>query len=169
MKRISAWRWLLCVGVVALSVATLGTARAQEALTIVSWGGAYTKSQVEAYHKPFAVMTGVKILSEDYNGGLAQIKAQVDSGNVTWSLVDVELSDALRGCEEGILERIPTSILPPAPDGTHAEQDFLPSMLQECGVGTIVWSMVFAFNGEVLKGDKPTTLKDFFDMKKSPG
>ena len=24
-----------------------------DALVVVSWGGAYTKSQVEAYHKPF--------------------------------------------------------------------------------------------------------------------
>jgi putative spermidine/putrescine transport system substrate-binding protein len=42
-------------------------------------------------------------------------------------------------------------------------------MLQECGVGTIVWSTVFAFNGEVLQGDKPTALKDFFDTKRFPG
>ncbi|MEO0909145.1 MAG: ABC transporter substrate-binding protein, partial [Pseudomonadota bacterium] len=28
------------------------SANAKE-LTVVSWGGAYTKSQVEAYHKPF--------------------------------------------------------------------------------------------------------------------
>lgn len=32
----------------------LGTsAYAEDKLTVVSWGGAFTKSQVEAYHKPF--------------------------------------------------------------------------------------------------------------------
>ena len=60
-------------------------------LTVVSWGGAYTKSQVEAYHKPYIAKTGVKINSEDYNGGIAEIKAQVEAGNVTWDIVDVEL------------------------------------------------------------------------------
>ena len=30
-------------------------------LTIVSWGGAYTKSQVEAYHKPYIAKTGTNI------------------------------------------------------------------------------------------------------------
>lgn len=168
-KRLSWWRYDLFVGMVLLSVAVPVTTVAQEVLTIVSWGGAYTRSQVEAYYKPFTALTGVKILAEDYNGGLAQIKAQVNSGNVTWSLVDVELSDALRGCEEGLLEPIQTSMLPPAPDGTPAEQDFLPGMLQGCGVGTIAWSTVFAFDGTVLKGDRPTTLKDFFDTKKFPG
>ena len=27
-------------------------------ITVVSWGGAYTKSQVEAYHKPWMAKTG---------------------------------------------------------------------------------------------------------------
>ena len=52
-------------------------ANAAGELTVVSWGGAYTKSQVEAYHKPFIEKTGVNIKSEDYNGGIAEIKAQV--------------------------------------------------------------------------------------------
>ena len=34
-------------------------------ITVVSWGGAYTKSQVEAYHKPWMAKTGHKIKSVD--------------------------------------------------------------------------------------------------------
>ena len=33
-------------------------------ITVVSWGGAYTKSQVEAYHKPWMAKTGHSIVSE---------------------------------------------------------------------------------------------------------
>ena len=58
--------------------------------------------------------TGKAIVSEDYGGGIAEIKAQVESGNVTWDVVDVELSDAIRACDEGLLETIDHSILPPA-------------------------------------------------------
>jgi spermidine/putrescine-binding protein len=37
-------------------------------LTVVSWGGAYSKSQVEAYHKPFMKdCAGAKIKSQDYH------------------------------------------------------------------------------------------------------
>ena len=68
-----------------------------DSLTAVSWGGAYTKSQLEAYHKPFEKKTGIKMNSEDYNGGLAEVKAQVQAKNVTWDLVDVELSDENNG------------------------------------------------------------------------
>ena len=40
-------------------------AAAQDELNIVSWGGAYGASQMEAYHKPYMALTGVKINSID--------------------------------------------------------------------------------------------------------
>ncbi len=161
--------------IAALSAAALGLAAAspvlaaEDALTIVSWGGAYTKSQVEAYQKPFTEKTGIKILSEDYNGGLAQVKAQVETGNVTWNVLDVELSDAIRGCEEGLLEEIDASILPPAPDGTPASEDFISGSLHDCAVGEIVWSNVVAYNNGKFPDAKPQTIADFFDLEKFPG
>jgi putative spermidine/putrescine transport system substrate-binding protein len=140
-----------------------------DSLTAVSWGGAYTKSQLEAYHKPFEKKTGIKMNSEDYNGGLAEVKAQVQAKNVTWDLVDVELSDAVKGCDEGILERIDHSTLPAAPDGTPAKQDFLPGTLTECGVGQIVWSTVVAYDNTKFPGSQPKSIKDFFNTKEFPG
>ncbi len=144
-------------------------AQAEGEVNVISWGGAYTKSQVKAYHEPFTKMTGVKINSIDYNGGLAEVKAQVEAGNVTWDVVDVELSDAVRGCDEGLLEPIDKSILPAAPDGTPAEKDFINGTLTECAVGSIVWSTVYAYDRSKFSGDKPSTLEDFFDLAKFPG
>ncbi|MCB1426271.1 MAG: extracellular solute-binding protein, partial [Notoacmeibacter sp.] len=138
-----------------------GVAMAGE-ITVVSWGGAYTKSQVEAYHKPWIAMTGNSIVSEDYNGGLAEVKAQVEAGNVTWDLVDVELSDAVRGCDEGLLEPIDKSLLPAAPDGTPATEDFLEGALPECAVANIVWSTVFAYDTSKTQG--VGGIADFFDL-----
>lgn len=149
--------------------AATAVAQADTALTIVSWGGAYTKSQIEAYHKPFTKNTGITINSEDYNGGLAEVKAQVEAGNVTWNAVDVELSDAVRACDEGIAEVIDPSILPPAPDGTPAMDDFIKNTVTECSVGTIVWSTVYAYDSSKFTGDKPKTMADFFNVKKFPG
>ena len=148
------------------SVMTVGAAQATE-ITVVSWGGAYTKSQVEAYHKPWIAKTGNSIVSEDYSGGLAEIKAQVEAGNVTWDLVDVELSDAVRGCDEGILEVIDASILPPGADGTPASEDFLPGTVHDCAVGNIVWSTIFAYDTTKTSGVKG--IADFFDLNKFPG
>lgn len=131
-------------------------------------GGAYTKSQVEAYHKPWQAKTGNTVVSEDYNGGLAEIKSQVEAGNVTWDIVDVTLGDAVRGCDEGILEQIDPSILPDGADGTAATEDFLPGALHECAVANIVWSTIFAYDTSKL-ADGPTTISDFFDTDKYPG
>ncbi|EBA03170.1 MAG: ABC transporter substrate-binding protein [Paracoccaceae bacterium] len=138
-------------------------------LTVVSWGGAYTVSQVEAYHKPWIAATGNSIVSTDYSGGLAEVKSQVEAGNVTWDLVDVELSDAIRGCDEGLFEEIDASMLPAAPDGTSAEDDFLPGTLHDCAVSNIFWTTLYAFNKDVYTGEQPTTMADFFDLEKFPG
>lgn len=155
--------------IIALVLAVAGVARAAETLTVVSWGGAYTHSQVKAYHEPFAKKTGVKIQSEDYNGGLAQVKAQVESGNVTWDVVDLELSDAIRGCDDGLLEQIDHAILPPAPDGTPAASDFIPGTLTDCAIGEIVWSTVVAFNREKFSEEWPRSIRDFFNLERFPG
>lgn len=155
----------------ALLVGTMafGAAQAAESLTVVSWGGAYTKSQVEAYHKPFTKKTGIEIKSENYNGGLAEIKAQVEAKNVTWDIVDLELSDVVRGCDEGLLEKIDLSKLPAGSDGKAAKDDFLPGTLHDCAVATIVWTTIYAYDSSKFKGAKPTTIADFFDIKKFPG
>ena len=50
--------------------AMIATSATAADLTVVSWGGAYTKSQVEAYHKPWMAKTGKTIISEDYGGGI---------------------------------------------------------------------------------------------------
>ena len=90
------------MGTLAMSVAAAEAAQ----LTVISWGGAYTKSQTEAYQKPWMAKTGNTIVSADYNGGLAEVKAQVESKNVTWDVVDVETSEAISGCNDGLFEKI---------------------------------------------------------------
>ena len=146
-----------------------GAAQAQN-LTVVSWGGAYTKSQIEAYHNPFvAANPGVTIQSTDYNGGLAEVKAQVEANNVQWDIVDVELSDAIQGCNEGLFVPLDLSLLPPGSDGTPAKDDFIEGTLHECAVSTIIWTTIYAYDDTKFPGAKPTTMADFFDTQKFPG
>lgn len=147
-----------------------GAALAQESLTVVSWGGAYGAAQKKHVIDPYQKETGVRVLFEDYTGGVAEIKAQVESGNIQWDVVDFEVIDLERACSEGLLEDIPRDILPPGVDGTPAAQDFIPEALaSECAVGNIVWSVVFAYNERTIGGAKPASLEDFFDTAKIPG
>ena len=89
-------------------------------LTFVSWGGAYTKSQVKACIEPYEAKTGTKFNIVDYNGGLAEVRTQVEANNVQWDIVDMTPQDAIRGCDEGVLEVLDHSKWMAAPDGTPA-------------------------------------------------
>jgi putative spermidine/putrescine transport system substrate-binding protein len=157
----------------ALAVAVAATlcaagASAQQ-ITVTSWGGAYTKSQAAAMHEPFTAKTGVKILSEDYNGGLAELRAQVKTGNVKWDVVDVELAEALRGCDEGLFEKIDAAKLPKGDDGSDAKADFLPGMVNTCAIANISYANVVAYDKAKLGAKPPTKLDDYFDLAKFPG
>jgi len=148
-------------------VAVAGSVMAND-LTVMSWGGAYGKSQIEAYNKPFAEKSGKDIAMVDADNPATPIKAQVEAGNVTIDVADVEYSDAIRLCDEGLLEEIDVSSLPAAPDGTPAEDDFIGGALTDCAVANIVWSTVYAYNTDTVEGS-PDTMADFFDLEAFPG
>ncbi|XWN29880.1 MAG: ABC transporter substrate-binding protein [Devosia sp.] len=153
------------------SVLALGTAMADDSLTVVSWGGAYTESQVKAYSEPFTEKTGVEILNEDKsNQALAGIRSQVEAGNVTWDIVDMLQADAQRACDEGLVVEIPhDEWLSPAPDGSPATEDFIENTLGDCFVPTILYATMFAYNKEAFPEGGPTTIADVWDTENFPG
>lgn len=140
-------------------------------MTIVSWGGAYTASQDGAYHQPFAEITGVKIYNEDKAAnGLAGVRAQIDAGAVSWSLVDMIQADAARACDEGLLLEIDhDEWLAPAPDGTPASEDFFEGTLGDCFVPQILYATMFAYNSDAFPDGGPQTIADIWDLDKFPG
>ena len=153
----------------ALVVLASDCAPGAASLTVISWGGSYGEAITKAYLTPFTAATGIEVRLDDYSGGLAQVRAQVETGNVHWDVVDLEMADAVAGCDEGILEPIDVALLAPGPDGTPAAQDFLPDTLLECGVGMLFYSTVYAYNAARLTGAAPATIDDFFDLERFPG
>lgn len=154
-----------------LSTALVGMAFAATAqeVNVVSWGGAYEVSQVEAYNKPFSEETGIKVNMIAADNPSTPLKAQIEAGNVTGDVFDIEVSDAIRLCDEGALVQIDPADLPDAPDGTAAADDFVPGALQDCAVANIVWGTVIAFDETKFTGGAPKTAADFFDLEKFPG
>lgn len=142
---------------------------AAESLTVVSWGGAYEQATRKAVLEPFAAESGVDVLVEVYNGGLAQVRAQVETGNVHWDLVDLEMADVVLGCDEGLLELVETGDLAPAADGKPTREDFLPGTITDCGGAFVIYSTVYAYNTESFPDDRPTTIADLFDTQRFPG
>ena len=93
---------------------------AQADVTVMSWGGAYGTAQNEAHLKPFTEKTGIRTVMVDSDNPASPIKAMVEARNVTIDVVSLELADAIRLCDEGVLEPIDASTLPDGADGTPA-------------------------------------------------
>ena len=159
------YRWAVAA---TLGMASLAT-NAAESLTVVSWGGSYARASQLAVLEPFTAETGIEIRLEDYNGGLAQIRAQVETGRVHWDVVDLELPDMVRGCDEGLLELVDITNYPPAQDGTPAVNDYPPDTTTECGASMLFYATIYAYNRESFPAAKPETIEDFFDLAKFPG
>ena len=165
---------LLGIGTAA-SVIALGAAQAQDpvSLTIVSWGGAYTASQVRAYHEPWMEKNPhVRSINDDGSANaLAGLRAQSQAGNVTWDLVDMLPSDAQLACDEGIILEIDhDAVLAAAPDGTPPTEDFLPGSLGDCFIPQIVYSTVLTFRPDAFPADnQPSSIADLFDVENFPG
>ncbi len=138
-------------------------------ITLASWGGSYGRAVNEGINIPFTEKTGIGIEVMDYNGGLAQIRAQVQIDNIHWDVVDLEMADAIRGCDEGILEPIDINLLPPGPGRTPAVDDFVDGTITECGIGNVYYSTVYAYSEETISDIKPTKMADFFDLETFPG
>lgn len=151
------------------ALAGLGAPAFAQQITVMGWGGAYTASQVEAYHKPFTAKTGIGVISVDADNPATPIKAQVEAGNVTIDVASVEIADAVRLCDEGLVVPIDISTLPPAPDGTPAADDFIAGTLSECMIPTDVFSTVIAYDTSKFPNGGPTSIADFFDTAKFPG
>ena len=138
-------------------------------VNLLSWGGAYGNSHLEAYVKPFEAETGIKVVMADADNPATPIKAMVEAGNVTTDVASVEYADAVRLCDEGLLEQIDPAVLVAAEDGTAAADDFIEGAVTECFVATDVYSMVLAFDASKFPDAKPSTPADFFDVAQFPG
>lgn len=151
------------------AVAMLGTTAMANDAVLMSWGGSYGRSQIEAYIKPFQEQFGKTIVMVDSDNPATPIKAMVEAGNVTIDIADVEMADAVRLCDEGLLEVLAIDELPDGDDGTPAAEDFVNgSLVSDCAVPNIVWSTVVAYNRDRVNGT-PTSLADFFDLETFPG
>ena len=153
----------------AIATAAAASTDPYRAITVVSWGGPYERSQRKAYFEPFTKATGIRIDVERYDGGLEELRRQVNGGDIDWDLMDMTMADNRAACRQGLLEPIDHSRLHPAPDGTPASGDFIDGALTECGVAQIVYAMVAAYNRDAFPGERPARIADIFDLRRFPG
>ena len=128
-------------------------------LTFASYGGVYQKAQRQAWLEPYAKLTGVQ-WTESEDSSNATIKAQVESGQVTWDVVDV-------GNDFG-LERN-ADVLEPLDFSLIHKDEILPGFVGPYRVADITYGIVLAYRSDLTGGQVPQGWADFFDLQKFPG
>lgn len=123
-----------------------------DSITFVAWGGSTQDGQEEAWAKPFTEETGIKVNSDNTDYG--QLKAMVESGNVTWDVVDVEADFAYKAAKEGLLEELDFSII--------NKDELDPDFVNDYFVGSFAYSFVNAYNTDKISGE-PNGWESFFD------
>ena len=76
MKQI---RWFTTV----LIVTFASSLAAEGEVVVVNYGGAYERACIEGYYNAFTEETGIEVKVDQYDGSLAQIRAQVEAGPCT--------------------------------------------------------------------------------------
>ncbi|ABI57119.1 extracellular solute-binding protein [Alkalilimnicola ehrlichii MLHE-1] len=162
-------RRILALALVLLLCAPAPATTADDALVVLSWGGAYERAQREALFEPFTARTGIPVEVQRYDGGLEALRRAVADGEVPWDLIDMTRSDAMAACEEGLLAPLPPDLAAPAPDGTPPARDFLPDAIGRCALTHTVFATVVAYRPEAFPGRRPTAIADLFDQQRFPG
>ncbi len=151
-------RTLLGATGLSLLHASIGSAASKD-IVFTSWGGTTQDAQKKAWADPFQKSSSIRVKMDgptDYG----KLKAMVDSGNVSWDVVDVEGDFAVVVAKQGLLEKIDFSIV------DRANLD--PRFTSDYYVGSFYYSFVIGFNKAAL-GKEPKTWADLFDTKAFSG
>lgn len=162
-------RWPARLLGLVLALLALGGAADEDALVVLSWGGAYERAQRAALFAPYTAATGRPVTVRQYDGGLEGLRLAAAAGEVSWDLIDMTRSEAMAACAEGLLEPLSPALLAPAPDGTPAETDFLPGAIGRCAITHSIFATVIAYRTDAFPGRRPTRIGDLFDQRRFPG
>jgi len=137
------------------------SARAQGRTVYVnSYGGAWESSWRKAFFEPFTAQTGIAIKTVP-GVSFAKLKAQVQTRNFEWDVInlgDVEYAQAVL---EGLLEKV---------DKQAAKTDQLPPhMVREYGITSYSLGTNLVYRKDKFPNGGPQSWADFWDVKKFPG
>jgi putative spermidine/putrescine transport system substrate-binding protein len=129
-------------------------------LTVVGFGGSLQDAMRGNFFQPYSKEKKLPILEESYTGGIAKIKAMVETNTTSWDVVQMDENEMILACDEALLEKFDWKSLPYASEISNVAKS-------PCGVGAFVWSMVTAFDGDKIQG--VNSWADFWDVKRWPG
>jgi putative spermidine/putrescine transport system substrate-binding protein len=129
-------------------------------LVFTSWGGTTQDAQKQAWATAFSSKSGMNVL-QDGPTDYGKLKAMIDSGNVSWDVVDVEQDYGVWAGTAGQAEKLDFSVINKA--------DLDPRFVTDYTVGSFFYAYVLGFNKQTYASSQPKTWADLFDLAKFPG
>ena len=144
------------------SGASAGAAGGAATITFVGYGGDGQKAMVKDWQEPFTKVNPGITFANTSPPDVAQVKAQVLSGNVLWDVIATAPAAAQQNCGT-LFEKVDTSSIDTAALAKGG--------VGECYVGNFVLSTPFAYRTDAFPdaSKAPKTIKDFFDVAAFPG
>lgn len=148
------------LGAGAMGVPLAARASSDE-LVFVNWGGDAGPAYMAAYGKPFEEATGITVKMDGSGPTEGAIKAQAESGDPAWSIVDAEPFSAEALGAQGLMDPIDYSIV--SKDKTR------PGFGWEYAASAYFYSYVIAYDATRFGDNPPKSMADFFDVETFPG
>src|SRR3954463_4736790 len=93
-----------------VALAAVAPARAQDTVTVASYGGAYQEALRKAFYTPTEKKLGVTV--KDYTlSSIADIRAQVKAGGVQWDCVDLYSGQCQQAAKEALMEPLDYKVI----------------------------------------------------------
>ncbi len=117
-----------------------------------------------ALFKPAAKKLDIEVRGDSMNG-IADVRLQVDAGNVTWNLVNPGGTECVQGAREGLFETLDLEMI--RAGGNIDGID--PKLVTEHWIADNYYSLVLAWNKQKYSGNPPRSWADFWNTERFPG
>lgn len=150
---------LLLAAIAGAALAATGAAAARD-LMIVGFGGGFQDNARIHLFQGYEKATGQKVKDDVYNGEMAKVYSMVKAKDVTWDVIMVEAPELVRGCEDGVFEKIDWSAV--------RKDKFISGGTSPCGAGSVLWGVTLFWDQNRIK-DGADTYAKLWDTKTYPG
>ena len=130
-------------------------------IVVVNFGGDAVPAMTKAWAEPFNKTSAIKAVVDGSGPSSAKMKAMVESGKVTWDVVDRNLIAGLELGRQNLLEKIDYAIVD--------KSKVRPGHAGEWAVGSYIYGNVLAYQTDAFGGRAPKTWKDFYNFNDFPG
>jgi putative spermidine/putrescine transport system substrate-binding protein len=150
------------VGIDAATARLTPASADEKELVLVNFGGDAVMGMQKAFVEPYlAKFPGRKVVIDGSGASSAAIRLMVESGKITWDVMDRNLHTALELGRLGLLEKI---------DYTKVDRSKVrPEHSNDWGIGNYIYAHVMVYNTKKWGGDLPKTWAEVWDLKRFPG